>query len=85
GRAAWLRAGPDLRLETDRHEVGFAKGLPAEAFPPAASVPAALTGADRKALLGAIEGLGDGLLRRGSFARRSLSAAEAAILRHGSA
>jgi|SRR5690606_328181 hypothetical protein len=80
-----LREVTYVHLLTARHEVICANGRPAETFHPAAADPAALDPADRAALHALVEGLAADPFRYGGFARRSLSAPEAAILRHRAA
>lgn len=71
-----------LHLLTARHEVIRADGIAAETFHPAAADTAALDPAERAGLLAALAG---DPARYGGFARRRLSAPEAAILRHATA
>ena len=76
------RAVVYLHLLTARHEVIRANGLAAETFHPAAADLEALDPGQRAALVAADAG---DPARYGGFARRCLSAAEAAILRHAAA
>lgn len=80
-----LREVTYLHLLTARHEVTWANGLAAETFHPAAADTAALDPGQRTGLLAAVEGLARDPSCYGGFARRSLSAPEAALLRHAAA
>lgn len=82
---AGLREVTYIHLLTARHEVICANGRPAETFHPAAADPEALDPADGAALHALFDGLAADPFRYGDFARRSLSAPEAAILRHRAA
>lgn len=82
---AGLRDLTYIHVLTVRHEVICANGQPAETFHPAAADPRALDPTDRTALLALVPGIAEDPFRYGAFARRSLSAPEAAILRHRAA
>ncbi len=74
-----------LHLLTSRHEVTWANGLAAETFHPAAADVDALDPGQRAGLLAAVGGLAREPSGYGGFARRNLSAPEAALLRHAAA
>ncbi|MEI2806711.1 Hint domain-containing protein [Albidovulum sp.] len=80
-----LREVTYLHLLTSQHEVTWANGLAAETFHPAAADLGSLDPGQRAGLLAAVEGLAGDPSCYGSFARRSLTMPEAALLRHAAA
>ncbi|MBE2275670.1 MAG: Hint domain-containing protein [Rhodobacteraceae bacterium] len=70
-------------LLLENHEILFANGLEAESFHPAATALDLIEATDRARLLALMPELALDPARYGGFARRSLTASEAAILRHG--
>ncbi|KAA9008286.1 Hint domain-containing protein [Histidinibacterium aquaticum] len=75
-----LREVRYIHLALDRHEIVFANGVPCESFHPASVGLGALGDADRQRLLDLVPELAHDLSAFGPFARRMLSAPEAAIL-----
>jgi hypothetical protein len=65
-----------------RHQIVWANGIPSESFDPARADLSALMPDQRALLRLACDGLPGGMSGYGGAARRSLSAAEAAILQH---
>jgi hypothetical protein len=78
-----LREVTYVHLLLERHQVVWANGLPTESFHPGEAVLEALPELEKAALLEALPGADPACY--GAPARRSLSGAEAAILRHGAA
>jgi hypothetical protein len=74
-----------IHLLLPRHEVIWANGVQTESFHPASAAPGALAEADRARLLEIDPALVHHPDRYGDFARRALSAPEAAILSHEAA
>lgn len=74
-----------VHLLTERHQILWANGLETESFHPANADLDLVDPAQRAALLNLVPGLDADPLRYGDFARRSLTASEAAILRHEAA
>ena len=74
-----------IHLLLPRHEVIWANGVQTESFHPASAAPGALAAADRARLLELDPALVHHPDRYGGFARRALSAPEAAILSHEAA
>ncbi|WP_318527424.1 Hint domain-containing protein [Roseobacter sinensis] len=64
------------------HNILWANGVPTESFHPASASLHLLTAEDRSALLAALPGLAGGADCYGGYARRNLTKAEAAVLRH---
>lgn len=77
-----LREVSYVHLLLDRHQVLWANGVETESFHPASTALNTLDAHDRARLLEAHPELEYDPHTYGSFARRSLSASEAAILRH---
>ncbi len=71
-----------VHILLERHSVVFANGLATESFHPAGMDLMGMAADDRDRLEKALPGVGADPEGYGPFARRSLSAAEAAILRH---
>lgn len=74
-----------VHILLDRHSIVFANGLATESFHPAGMDLAMLGVADRDRLAAIMPGLETDPEGYGPYARRSLSAAEAAILQHDQA
>ncbi|NKB26993.1 MAG: hemolysin-type calcium-binding protein [Rhodobacteraceae bacterium] len=72
-----------IHLMFDRHQVVWANGILSETFHPASADLGALEAAERDALLSLCPELSNSAYAYGSTARRSLSAAEAAVMVHG--
>jgi hypothetical protein len=77
-----LREVTYIHLLLDRHQVMWANGVETESFHPASAALSTLDDSDRARLLAAHPELEFDPHTYGSFARRSLSGSEAAILRH---
>lgn len=77
-----IRAVTYIHLLFDTHQVLWANGVETESFHPASAALATLDDADRARLLSAHPDLASDPHTYGAFARRSLSASEAAILNH---
>ena len=77
-----LREVTYVHLLLDRHQVMWANGVETESFHPASTALGTLDTADRARLLAAHPELEFDPHTYGSYARRSLSTSEAAILRH---
>jgi len=71
-----------IHLLFDRHQIVWANGVETESFHPASAALSTLDVADRARLLHAHPELEHDPNTYGSFARRNLSASEAAILNH---
>jgi len=71
-----------LHLLFERHQVLRANGVETESFHPAATEIEGIAEDQRRALLRLLPGIDADPMRYGPFARRVLSASEAAILRH---
>lgn len=71
-----------IHMLFDRHQVVWANGVETESFHPASAALSALDADDRVRLLSYLPELHEDPHLYGAFARRSLSAPEAAILRH---
>ncbi|WP_225026762.1 Hint domain-containing protein [Xinfangfangia pollutisoli] len=69
-------------LLLDRHDIVFANGVETESFHPSATALETVDVKDRARLLAILPGIEVNPMSYGDFARRSLSASEAAILRH---
>ena len=69
-------------LLLDRHEIVIANGIETESFHPSATALDTIDPHDRARLLALLPGVEVNPMGYGDFARRSLSASEAAILRH---
>jgi hypothetical protein len=80
-----LREVTYVHLLLARHQIVWANGLETESFDPCPAALGSLEAPDRAALLDLVPGLADDAAVYGGPARRCLSAAEAAILRHGQA
>ncbi|MEP5728458.1 MAG: Hint domain-containing protein [Sulfitobacter sp.] len=77
-----LREVTYIHLLLDRHQVMWANGVETESFHPASAALSTLSDADRARLLASHPELEYDPHTYGSFARRNLSASEAAILSH---
>lgn len=77
-----LRQVTYVHLLLDRHQVLWANGMETESFHPASAALSALEEGDRARLLASHPELAYDPHTYGSFARRNLSASEAAILNH---
>ncbi|MFD2740385.1 Hint domain-containing protein [Sulfitobacter aestuarii] len=77
-----LREVTYIHLLLDCHQVLWANNLQTESFHPASAALSALDAGDRQRLLACYPQLEEDPHGYGGFARRSLSASEAAILRH---
>jgi Hint domain len=71
-----------IHLMTEAHQIVWANGLETESFHPANADLKMIDPGQRGALLAMVPELEDDPLRYGPYARRNLSASEAAILRH---
>ncbi len=71
-----------IHMLLDQHQVVWANGLETESFHPASAALSTLDQSDRERLLAQYPQLEYDAHTYGSFARRTLSASEAAILRH---
>lgn len=80
-----LREVTYVHLLTERHQVIWANGLETETFHPASADLGTLDPLDRAELLALVAGLDRDPFRYGDYARRALTGAEAAILRHAAA
>jgi hypothetical protein len=69
-------------LLLDRHDILIANGVETESFHPSATALDTIDAHDRARLLALVPGIDVNPMRYGDFARRNLSASEAAILRH---
>ncbi len=74
-----------VHLLLDQHQVLWANGVETESFHPANAALSALDDSDRKRLIRHLPGLESDPACYGRFARRNLSASEAAILLHNAA
>lgn len=74
-----------IHLMLSSHQVLWANGVETESFHPASASLSALVDGDRQRLIGVMPGLQGDLLSYGAYARRNLSAPEAAILMHEAA
>ena len=74
-----------VHLLLPRHEVLFADGVETESFHPANTALSSLDDEDRKRLLQTLPGVASNPQGYGAYARRNLSASEAAILMHEAA
>ncbi|MBY6159613.1 Hint domain-containing protein [Mameliella alba] len=74
-----------VHLLLPRHEVLFADGVETESFHPANTAMSSLDAEDRTRLLRTLPGVAGNPQGYGAYARRNLSASEAAILRHEAA
>ena len=77
-----LREVTYIHLLLDRHQVMWANGVETESFHPASAALSSLSDMDRRRLLATHPELEFDPHTYGGFARRSLSASEAAILQH---
>lgn len=82
---ALARSVTYVHLLLPRHEVLFANGVETESFHPANTALTALADRDRVRLLQQLPGIAENPHSYGSYARRNLSASEAAILLHEAA
>jgi hypothetical protein len=71
-----------VHLLLERHSIIFVNGLEAESFHPATAAFGSIEPAQRSTLASLLPGIEADPDRYGAFARRSLSSAEVAILRH---
>lgn len=78
-----LREVSYIHLMLDAHQIVFANGVETESFHPGGDAMDRLADDQRRRLIGAIPELARHRDAYGGFARRQLSAAEAAILHHG--
>ncbi len=83
--AAGLREVTYIHLLTARHEIVRANGVECETFHPASADLTLIAPGERAALAAIAPGVDEDPFAYGGFARRSLSASEAAILRHAGA
>lgn len=74
-----------VHLLLEQHQVIWANGVETESFHPAHAALSALDDMDRKRLLRRLPSIEHDPASYGAFARRNLSASEAAILRHSAA
>ncbi|WP_416368844.1 Hint domain-containing protein [Tritonibacter mobilis] len=74
-----------VHLLLEQHQVIWANGVETESFHPAHAALSALDDKDRKRLLRRLPAIEHDPASYGAFARRNLSASEAAILRHSAA
>ncbi|EEW58992.1 conserved hypothetical protein [Ruegeria sp. TrichCH4B] len=74
-----------VHLLLEHHQVIWANGVETESFHPANAALSALDDSDRKRLLRRLPGIEHDPASYGAFARRNLSASEAAILMHNAA
>ncbi|NKW78825.1 Hint domain-containing protein [Rhodobacteraceae bacterium R_SAG7] len=74
-----------VHLLLEHHQVIWANGVETESFHPAHAALSALDDKDRKRLLRRLPAIEHDPASYGAFARRNLSASEAAILRHSAA
>ena len=77
-----LREVTYIHLLLDRHNVIFANGMETESFHPSNTALDTIDPYDRARLLGLLPGIEANPHSYGDYARRNLSASEAAILRH---
>ncbi len=77
-----LREVTYIHLLLPSHQIITANGLPTESFHPASAAFGSLDPDDHTRLLALCPGLDEDPFRYGAFARRNISASEAAILRH---
>lgn len=80
-----LRAVTYIHLLLEAHQVIVANGLETESFHPSNAALDALDPMDRAGLVGIVPGVDEDAAAYGPHARRNVSAAEAAILRHEAA
>lgn len=80
-----LREVTYVHVLMERHEIVWANGLETESFHPSNSALETVFPAQREGLLNILPGLADDPFAYGDFARRNLTASEAAILRHDQA
>lgn len=81
-RDAQVRRLTYLHLLMDRHQIVFANGVESETYHPASMPVDEVAGPQRQSLLDRLPDLSPDGSTYGPFARRALSCAEAAILRH---
>ena len=77
-----LREVTYVHIMFEAHQIVFANGLESESFHPANAALDGLDPVQREVLLGILPGLAQNPQAYGDHARRNLSAAQAAILRH---
>ncbi|WP_347312703.1 Hint domain-containing protein [Defluviimonas sp. SAOS-178_SWC] len=77
-----LREVTYIHLLTERHQIVWANGVETESFHPANADLDLIDPDQRAALLGVVPGLDADPFRYGAYARRNLTASEAAILRY---
>ena len=77
-----LREVTYIHLLLDRHNIIFANGMETESFHPSNTALDTIDPYDRARLLGLLPGIEANPHSYGDYARRNLSASEAAILRH---
>ena len=80
-----LREVTYIHLLFEEHQVLWANGVESESFHPANASLTALSEGDRQRLQTLLPGVDENPLSYGAFARRNLTASEAAILRHEAA
>jgi hypothetical protein len=71
-----------IHILLERHNIVFANGMETESFHPSNTALDTIEPAQRAALCALLPGVGDDPQTYGDYARRNLSASEAAILRH---
>lgn len=84
-RDSLLREVTYIHLLLPSHQILWANGVETESFHPANATLEALSPQDRRRLLAALPGIAADPFSYGGFARRNLTAPEAAILRHAAA
>ena len=77
-----LREVTYVHVLLERHQIVWANGLETESFHPSNTALETVDPAQRAGLLDILPGLADDPFTYGDFARRNLTASEAAILRH---
>ena len=77
-----LREVTYIHVMLEAHNVVWANGLETESFHPSNTALDLLDPAQREVLLGLLPGIAENPHSYGDYARRNLSASEAAILRH---
>jgi hypothetical protein len=76
-----LREVSYIHILLDRHNIVFANGMETESFHPSNTALDTIEAAQRERLLGILPGIAENPHAYGDYARRNLSASEAAILR----
>lgn len=77
-----LREVTYVHILLGRHNIVFANGIETESFHPSNTALEMIDPEQREVLLGLVPGVGDNPQAYGDYARRNLSASEAALLRH---